>query len=148
MKRIITALLICLLAGSAWGGLTGPSRLGSMTGVLATDITSIGSDERVLLIQNDQSLSSNITVPANVTLKFMHGSVLTCTGYTLTVNGPIEAGPYQIFTAASGEVVFGVGSQERILPEWCGTATQPARLVPGFTARLAERRGRGWGWRT
>jgi hypothetical protein len=43
------------------------------------------------------------------------------TGITLTLNGPFEAGLYQVFSCTgTGSVVFGSGSYRETYPEWCG----------------------------
>jgi len=42
---------------------------------------------------------------------------------TLTVNGPFEAGLYQVFDCVgTGSVVFGSGSVSEVYPQWFGMA--------------------------
>jgi hypothetical protein len=41
------------------------------------------------------------------------------TGHTLTINGPFDAGLYQVFSGA-GTAVFGASSVSRVHPEWIG----------------------------
>lgn len=65
-------------------------------------------------------LSSNVTVPAGVTVEFQQGGLLSIdNAVTFTVNGTIEAGLYQIFSGA-GDVVLAAGSCEHVLPQWWG----------------------------
>jgi hypothetical protein len=58
-------------------------------------------------------------------MKIPAGVILSvASGKTLTINGPIEAGIYKIFSGR-GEVLLGVGSVKEIYPEWWGTNTTP-----------------------
>jgi hypothetical protein len=83
-------------------------------------INVIGSNEQGLLIPCECIVSDDITVPANITLKFTHGGSLNiATGKTVTVNGKVEAGLYQIFKG-SGTVSFGTNSAKRLYPQWWG----------------------------
>ena len=93
------------------------------SGDLGTAITAIGSAKTVLSIPaGNWPIAANLTVPANLTLKLAHGAVLTiATGKTLTINGPLDAGLYQIFSfTGTGKVMFGPGSIKAVLPQWCG----------------------------
>ena len=62
-------------------------------------IKAIGSTNRVALVLRPGSwvMNANITVPSNITLKIVPGAFITTTGYTLAINGPFEAGLYQVF---------------------------------------------------
>lgn len=65
------------------------------------------------------SVGSNLTIPGNVTLLFAIGSMINVvTGATLTIDGYIDAGPYQVFTGA-GSVVYNAKNTEAY-PEWWG----------------------------
>ena len=91
-------------------------------GDLGTAVTAIGSAKTVLSIPaGNWPVAANLTVPANLTLKFAHGAVLTiATGKTLTINGPLEAGRYQIFSwNGTGTVAYGNLVPE-VFPEWYG----------------------------
>ncbi len=86
-------------------------------------VTGIGGNLSMLRIPaGTWSINANFTIPANVTLKPERGAVLTvATGMTLTINGPLDARPYQIFSCAgTGKVVFGNGSTPEVHPEWWG----------------------------
>ena len=83
-------------------------------------IDAIGASDKTLIIPDEQAVSDDKTVPANVTLKFMQGGSLNISAAkTVTINGHIEAGLYQIFEGA-GTVVFGVGSVKEVYPQWWG----------------------------
>jgi parallel beta-helix repeat protein len=65
-------------------------------------------------------LANNATVPATVHLTFEQGGQITiAAGKTLTIAGPIDAPPRQIF-AGSGTVVFSAMPTSAIRPEWWG----------------------------
>jgi len=65
-------------------------------------------------------LSSNVTVPAGVTVVFQQGGLLLIdNAITFTVNGTMEAGLYQIFSGA-GTAVLGVGPTPEVYPQWWG----------------------------
>jgi Pectate lyase superfamily protein len=92
-------------------------------GDLATAITAIGSAKTVLSIPaGNWPVAANLTVPANLTLKLTHGAVLTiATTKTLTINGPLDAGLYPVFSCTgTGKVTFGPGSVQAALPQWFG----------------------------
>jgi len=67
-------------------------------------------------------LSSNVTVPAGVTLGIQQGGlILIDTGITLAINGTFEAGGYQIFDlTGTGIATLAAGSCQYILPQWWG----------------------------
>ena len=92
-------------------------------GDLGTAITAIGSVKTVLSIPaGNWPIAANLTVPANLTLKFVHGAVLTiATTKTLTINGPLDAGLSPIFSCTgTGKVMFGPGSIKAAMPQWFG----------------------------
>jgi hypothetical protein len=92
------------------------------SGDLGTAITTIGSTKAVLSIPaGNWPITENLTVPATLTLKFAHGAVFTvATGKTLTINGPLEAGRYQIFSwSGTGTMAYGNLVPE-VYPEWYG----------------------------
>lgn len=66
---------------------------------LAAAITTLGSTVATVVIANLQSIGSNTTVPANLTLLFVdQGEVTVTSGATLTVNGRVWAPNRQIFS--------------------------------------------------
>jgi len=78
-----------------------------------------------LIINSAATCPTNLTVPADVTLQFTRkGSISITTGATLTIVGPIQASPVQIFSNAvsgQGTVSFaGNTSLEKVYPQWWG----------------------------
>jgi parallel beta-helix repeat protein len=91
-------------------------------GNLQTAIATIGSTRTTLSIPSGTwSISSDLIVPANITLKLVHGAVLSIgDAANLTINGSMEAGLYQVFSCTgTGKVVFGAGGGQ-VVPHWWG----------------------------
>ena len=73
-----------------------------------------------LLITKECILAANTTLTAAVKV-IKGGSFKKASTYTLTINGPFEAGLYQVFSEFSaGDVTFGPGTIEGVSPEWWG----------------------------
>jgi hypothetical protein len=82
----------------------------------AFEISVVGSDfdasvptTGVLFIDKATTMTESVTIPAGVELWFVKGGIVSVpTGKTLIINGPIDAGPFQIFTwVGTGTVTFG-----------------------------------------
>jgi len=88
----------------------------------AAAVGAIGSTKKTLLIPNEQPVSANIIDPSNIELWFLQGGSLSiATGVTVTINGHVEAGLYQIFKwTGTGKVVFGAEAIKERYPEWWG----------------------------
>ena len=86
---------------------------------LATAVSTIGATETTLWIDADDTMGANVTIPSTLSIKRLKGNVITTTGYTLTINGPYEAGRFQGF-AGTGTVIFADDSIEAAYPEWWG----------------------------
>lgn len=72
----------------------------------------------LLLRPGTWAVTSNVTIPANVALEVPKGAILSIsTGVTLTINGPFDAGDYQVFSG-TGNVVFGQGAVDKVLVAW------------------------------
>lgn len=86
-------------------------------------ITACGSSSTTLHVgRGTYSITGNMVVPANVCLVPEKGAVLSvATTKTLTINGPFEAGLYQVFTGA-GSVLFGDGAVKTVNNYWFGAA--------------------------
>jgi hypothetical protein len=70
----------------------------------------------------------DLTVPVGTQIVFSNGGKLSIQlGTTVTINGPMTAGLFQIFSG-TGSVIFGDGSVNEIYPEWWAT-----NIVPGTT---------------
>ena len=78
---------------------------------------------KTLTVSSPRSVKSDLTIPANVCLKFEDGGMCDVQeGVTLTINGPLEAPQAQIFRG-NGKVIFGPGRVERVYPQWWGAQT-------------------------
>ena len=87
---------------------------------LETAVNAIGASKTTLVIKSSTTVSNDVTVPSNITLMFLHGGDLNISATkTVTVNGGIEAGRYQIFTGA-GSVIAGSTYNGAIWAEWFG----------------------------
>jgi len=85
-------------------------------------ITAISSANKTLLVTEAETCDANFTVPANVTVKFERGGKWTINnGITVTFNGQIDAGLWEIFAlTGTGTTVLGTGSCKEVYPEWWG----------------------------
>ncbi|MFA5377088.1 MAG: hypothetical protein WC455_15160 [Dehalococcoidia bacterium] len=91
-------------------------------GGLNAAITALGSTACELVVDDADALTASVTVPTTMSLKIIKGGLITTTGYTLTINGPFQAGVYQVFTG-TGTVVFGSLTPE-LHSSWWGTDVQ------------------------
>lgn len=86
----------------------------------ASAITSISTTNTTLLIPNTQTVSTDVTVPATMELMFTrNGSLSIDTGVAVTVNGPLDAPPAQVFSG-SGNTVLGLGTIDKVPLAWFG----------------------------
>ena len=85
-------------------------------------ITAIASANKTLLVTEAETCDVNFTVPANVMVKFERGGKWTINnGITVTFNGQIDAGLWQIFSCTgTGKVTLNTGSTDEVYPEWWG----------------------------
>jgi len=102
-------------------------------------LAAIGSLKRTLVLTpGDWTITSDDTIPSNVHLLMFRGARLDIAdGVTLTINGPLTAGLYQVFSwAGTGKVVFGDGAVTEVYPEWWGPAVEgeQAALDAALTA--------------
>ena len=127
----------------------------------------IGSSSASLIIDEPVSISANVTIPSNVNLVFENGGRFNVTGNsTVSINGTVSAGAYQIFNAPTivlavyatntpasitNNVIFGGVSRPEVNPRWWGAggtsddsiALQAALWCitqgsPGITVRLED----------
>ena len=102
---------------------TGAAYLDSSTADLASAVKGVGKTPTTLVLgPGAWPIAATLTIPPNVNLKPMRGAVFAvATGVALTLNGGLEAGPYQIFSCAgTGKVMLGLGAVREVLPEWWG----------------------------
>lgn len=96
---------------------------------LSAAVTAIGTATSTLLVPNSQNITSNLTIPANITLKFIGTGMLNLSnGVTVTILGQIEAGFQKIFNNAVGGMAttsFGTGqtTQKEYYTAWWGPDT-------------------------
>ena len=87
-------------------------------------LTAISSNQAILRVPaGTHSISGNLIVPSNVTLRVERRATLAIPqGVTLTINGGLDAGLYQIFSCVgTGKVVFGrPGGVKELVPQWWG----------------------------
>ena len=86
---------------------------------IVAEIAALGSSVGSVYVTTPLTLTANLTVPANVFLVIVAGGTITTTGYSLTINGPFEAGNYQVFVG-TGAVTFGKGYFVTASPSWWG----------------------------
>ena len=94
---------------------------------LTAAITALGSAHWTLNISRGTwVIDANLTFAANTRLKFEEGTVFDIdANTTVTINGDIDAGLYQIFNVANATnslVSFGTDAEKRLYPEWWGGA--------------------------
>jgi hypothetical protein len=94
------------------------------TTVFSNLLTAIGSTQVGMLLSCQMKLS-NVTIPANVTLDASAGgSIFVVTGQTVTIKGPINAVPRQIFfNIASGQGSLSFSGNKKMTtysPLWFG----------------------------
>lgn len=97
---------------------------------LITAVTALNGDgdDCTLIVKEDvHAVGVNTTVNSNIDLVVPKGAdIQIANGVTLTINGPLTAGPYKIFTCTgTGAVAFGTGSVKEVYPEWWAANTTP-----------------------
>jgi len=84
---------------------------------LASAIAGIGGVEVTLVIDKDDTLTSNLIIPANINLRWVKGNTIDG-AFDLTVNGTIEAGNFKLFESAL--TVKEIAANYGIVPQWWG----------------------------
>jgi len=124
-------------------------------GMIANALAAIGANKETIVLRPETwAIDGDLTIPSNVSLKIPKGAILEiATGKTLTINGPIECGLYQVFSCVgTGKVVFGSTSIDELCVEWWGavgdettddTAAIKAALVAGV-GRTIWFQGKGY----
>ena len=91
---------------------------------LSAAITAVGSNVVTFkLAPGNWAINSNITMPANATMEIPSGAVLVVAyGSKITINGPIQAGHWKIFTDNNTNFDgVSLGSPVKVAnPEWFG----------------------------
>lgn len=90
---------------------------------LSEAVSAAGSSQATIIVVDNQSLSSDLTVPRNVTLKFAgQGQATLSTGVTLTIAGRLEAELRTIFSTTGTVSFSGNDLITRIYPQWWGAS--------------------------
>ena len=85
----------------------------------------VGAANKTLVVCSTVSITNDATIPGNVAVSVLRGgSFSIAAGKTLAVNGPLEAGLYQVFSG-SGAVVFATVQFRNMpvskrVPHWFG----------------------------
>lgn len=97
-----------------------------------TGVTAIGSSNVILCVPaGTHNITADLTVPANITLRVERGAVFAiATTKTLTINGGLEAGLYQIFSCTgTGRVSFAANKAiKSVTPYWWGATFDGSTL--------------------
>jgi len=90
--------------------------------ILQAAITDIGSKYRTLNIAyGTWQIDKDLTFNVNTKLRFEEGAKFAIDKATVTINGDIDAGLYQIFDCSeSGTISFTKGALKELHPEWWG----------------------------
>ncbi len=100
---------------------------------LAADVTAAGAADTTLVISDTQTID-DLTIPSNIDLQVLASGLISInTGETLTHNGSITAGPYQIFSGDGTVDLSGSSSIEYVMPQWWGD-NGPTTLQAAITA--------------
>lgn len=88
-------------------------------------VNQVGNDiETTLVIDQNQIIAKNLTIPENIILEFHHGSSLIVKdGAILTINCEIDAGKFQIFNIISGDIIGEPKVTSTSYVEWIGAST-------------------------
>ncbi|AXT51022.1 hypothetical protein D1818_09360 [Aquimarina sp. BL5] len=87
-----------------------------------TAISNLENKNGVIITENTVTFTEDITIPEDVILNFnVRDRMIINSGVTVTINGIISAGKFQIFEIADGGKVNGCPQIEYITPQWWGT---------------------------
>jgi hypothetical protein len=88
----------------------------------------------------NETITGDLTVPAEINLLFERGALITIpTGKTLTINGPIEAGPWQIFAwAGTGATTISGSPTATVYPEWWGAVAETSGWIQDNSAAFTK----------
>jgi len=85
---------------------------------LADCVAAIEANKATIFITRQEAVTDDLTILATTAVKVIQGGgFLVSAGKTLTINGWLEAGAYQIFFGA-GSVVLGAHASAASFPEW------------------------------
>lgn len=107
-------------------------------------IDTIAANNATLIFRNNSgaatttyTFSTSETVPSNINKVIEKGAILSIVAaQTLTINGPFDAGLYQVFSGA-GSVVFGTATVQAANATWWGLATGAAAAINSTALKAA-----------
>jgi len=70
-----------------------------------------------ITIDSPTILNADLVIPPKMRVSFAKSGSINLMGKTLTINGPFQAGLYQVFSGG-GKVVFGHGVVKEVYPQW------------------------------
>lgn len=113
---------------------------------LQSALTAIGSGNGTIVVAKTITVTSNTTIPANVDLFIPKTGLITInSGVTLTINGTIQAGLYQIFSVSG--TLNGYPTIIHVYPEWFGALrslkSSPVDVTAAFNKCFQV--ARNWG---
>ncbi len=92
------------------------------------DAAAYAAGKQLLIAQNHTLVANTTLVSAIQVIK--GGSFTKASTYTLAINGPFEAGLYQVFIGFSvGDVTFGATSVKEVYSQWCGASASASAEV-------------------
>jgi hypothetical protein len=133
-----------LTGGALSGALSGPAINNvafptNLTGFQSA-VTACGSNDCTIGVNANIVFATNYAVPSNVTLTFANGGQLQPnTGITLTLNGPIQAAPVQIFGGAGTVVLSALVASAPV--QWWGAVADSDHLGSTGTDNTAAIQG-------
>jgi len=81
-------------------------------------LDALGANKACIFLPNQQDVTVDTTILETTSMKILQGGGFNVSaGKTLTINGWIDAGAYQIFFG-DGDVVLGATAMAASFPEW------------------------------
>jgi hypothetical protein len=105
------------------------------SGRLSQAVQTLASSPAVLLLDIDDRLDADLTVPSNIQVVHFGGAQIDLNSHVLTLEGSFLAGQTLLFTGA-GTVAFSPGTVSRVLPQWWGANTADS-VQKALTAAVA-----------
>jgi len=103
---------------------------------LSEAVATIGGNYKTIIITENQSVVSDLIIPSNIIMKFTKNSILSVDyEKTLTINGYVDAGYYQIFDT-SGNIDLSNSKNSEINPIWFGAKSDSTQ--GGVTQRAFQ----------
>jgi hypothetical protein len=96
------------------------------------DNAAVAAEKQLIITPGDWVIDDSITLASNVSV-LQNADLQIATTKTLTINGSLDAGLYQIFSCTgTGKVVFDAGAVNEVYPIWWATNS-----IPGTTDMTA-----------